>query len=67
MENSIVLSAPVFENSLSLKPKEYVEHLRISSDGFWYKGVKVEQGEGEAQRVYNAFCQFLTETGSLSK
>lgn len=35
------------------------EMLRVGPDGFWVRGVKVEQDEQEAQAVYNAFKQWL--------
>jgi len=36
------------------------EMLRIGPDGFWVRGVKVEQDDKEAETVYNAFKEFLT-------
>lgn len=36
------------------------EMLRVGPDGFWVRGVKVEQGPGEAEAVYKAFKEFLT-------
>lgn len=33
--------------------------LKIGKDGFWVRGVKVEQGPGEAEEVYNAFKSYL--------
>ena len=36
------------------------EMLRIASDGFYVRGVKLEQNEQEAEKVYNAFHQWLT-------
>jgi hypothetical protein len=35
------------------------EMLKIGPDGFWVRGVKVEQDDKEAVTVYNAFKQFL--------
>jgi len=35
------------------------EMLRVSSDGFWVRGVKVEQDDQEAQAVYKAFKQWM--------
>ena len=35
------------------------ELLKIGPDGFWVRGVKVEQDDKEAETVYNAFKQFL--------
>ena len=36
------------------------EMLRVAKDGFYIRGVKVEQDEKEAEKVYNAFHQWLT-------
>jgi hypothetical protein len=36
-----------------------VEMLRVGPDGFWVRGVKVEQDDQEAQAVYNAFKQWM--------
>lgn len=36
------------------------EMLRVGPDGFWVRGIKVEQGPGEAQAVYNAFKEWMT-------
>ena len=36
------------------------EMLRIGKDGFWVRGVKVEQDDKEAEIVYNTFHQWLT-------
>jgi hypothetical protein len=38
------------------------EMLRVSPDGFWVRGVKVEQDAQEAQAVYNAFKQWMAWT-----
>lgn len=35
------------------------EMLRVAEDGFYVRGVKVEQDDKEAKIVYNAFKQFL--------
>jgi len=35
------------------------EMLRVSSDGFWVRGVRVEQDDKEAQAVYNAFKAWM--------
>jgi len=35
------------------------EWIKISEDGFWVRGVKVEQGPNEARVVYEAFREFL--------
>jgi hypothetical protein len=36
------------------------EMLRVSQDGFYVRGVKVEADAKEAQAVYNAFKQWMT-------
>ena len=36
------------------------EMLRVSTDGFWVRGVRVEQDDNEAQAVYNAFKAWMT-------
>jgi hypothetical protein len=36
------------------------EMLKIGPDGFWVRGVKVEQDDREAETVYNAMNEFLT-------
>jgi hypothetical protein len=33
--------------------------LRVTSDGFWVRGVRVPQDDQESQIVYNAFKQWL--------
>jgi hypothetical protein len=35
------------------------EMLRVSPDGFWVRGKKVEQDDHEAETVYNAFKAWL--------
>jgi hypothetical protein len=35
------------------------EMLKVGPDGFWVRGVKVEQGPGEAQAVYRAFKEWM--------
>lgn len=36
------------------------EMLRVARDGFYVRGVRIEQDEKEAEKVYNAFKQWLT-------
>lgn len=36
------------------------EMLKVAVDGFYVRGVKVEQGPKEAEQVYEAFKQWLT-------
>lgn len=35
------------------------EMLKVSEDGFWVRGVKVEQDDKEALTVYNAFKAWM--------
>ncbi len=42
------------------------EMLKIAQDGFYVRGVKVEQDPEEAKHVYEAFKQWLT-WGTLTK
>ncbi len=35
------------------------EMLKVSQDGFWVRGVKVEQDDKEAEVVYNAFKAWM--------
>jgi len=46
-------------NSISLN-SSMTEMLRVGEDGFYVRGVKIEQDEKEAEKVYNAFHQWLT-------
>jgi hypothetical protein len=36
------------------------EMLRVGPDGFWVRGVRVEQDDKEAQAVYNAFKAWMS-------
>lgn len=38
--------------------------LVLSPTGFWVRGVKVEQDEHEAQRVYQAFTEWALRVGA---
>lgn len=38
---------------------EEQEWIKISEQGFWVRGVKIEQGPKEAMQVYEAFKEFL--------
>lgn len=46
-------------NSIILQVGESDEMLRITKEGFWVRGVKVEQDDKEAQIVYNAFREWM--------
>ena len=36
------------------------EMLRVAKDGFYVRGMKIDQDEREAEKVYTAFHQWLT-------
>ena len=38
------------------------EMLKVGPEGFWVRGVKVEQGPKEAEEVYEAFKQWMMWT-----
>ena len=52
-------------NKSALKPNNLTmivndtEWIKISDEGFWVRGEKVEQGPEEARVVYEAFREFL--------
>lgn len=47
-------------SEITLRGGSQSEMLKITKDGFYVRGVKVEQDEREAEIVYNAFHQWLT-------
>lgn len=54
--------ASISDNSICLYSSianQQVEMIRIGPDGFWVRGVKVEQDNNEAESVYSAFKEFL--------
>ena len=36
------------------------EMLKVSPEGFWVRGIKVDQDDNEAATVYNAFKAWMT-------
>jgi hypothetical protein len=69
-DNAITLSAnpnQIQDNTIRffIGAPDNVEMLRIAEDGFYVRGEKVEQGEGEAKEVYDAFKAFMVAQGSL--
>lgn len=46
--------------NIALYSNNSTEMLRIAKDGFYVRGVKIEQDEKEAEKVYLAFHQWLT-------
>ena len=54
-------------NIVFLLDEGKTEAMKITPDGFFVRGVQVEQGEGEAKAVYDAFCSWLqTSTSNLT-
>ena len=57
------LSKPVItmspKNEITLQSGE-TEMLRVAEDGFYVRGVKLEQDDKEAKQVYNCFKEWLT-------
>ena len=45
--------------SIVMHAGEANEMIRITRDGFWVRGVRVEQDDREAETVYNAFKQWM--------
>jgi hypothetical protein len=54
----ISMTAPP-ENSVVLCCAN-TEMLRVASDGFYIRGVKIAQDDKEAEQVYNCFKEWLT-------
>lgn len=44
-----------------------VEMLKVSEDGFYVRGKKLETNDGEAQAVYRAFREFLIWSALLKE
>ena len=64
--NDNVVTAPGGPYTLGTEPTNTItcmaggaEMLRVSDKGFWVRGVKVEQDEGEAQKVYEGFKAWM--------
>jgi hypothetical protein len=51
--------SPSLTSSFTVKGNGPEELLRISEDGFWVRGIKVEQDPGEAKAVYQGFLTIL--------
>lgn len=43
------------------------EMLKISEEGFWVRGVKIEQDENESARVFQAFKRMIIDHGLTFK
>jgi hypothetical protein len=47
------------ESSFTINAEGPIEMIRISKEGFYVRGIKVEQGPGEAEEVYKAFLEVM--------
>lgn len=64
MTNTEITAAPVPKNSIIFHaPMGGAEMFRVSPDGFYVHGVKIEQDTDEATAVYAAFIAWLKTTG----
>jgi hypothetical protein len=53
----VILMTP--KNEITLHSGE-TEMLRIAEDGFYVRGVRLEQDDNEIKQVYNCFKEWLT-------
>lgn len=58
-EETVTMRDTSKNNSITFLLSGQQEMLRISPEGFWVRGVQIEQDEQEAARVYEAFSAFL--------
>jgi hypothetical protein len=54
-----VISFEPTNNSIVLHSGDS-EMLKVAKDGFYIRGVKIEQDDKEAEQVYNCFKEWLT-------
>ena len=52
---------PVVENSVNFMLDNNEEIMSIRQDGFYVRGIKLEQDEDEAKKVYDTFCEWLSK------
>jgi hypothetical protein len=60
MDDTYVIAGSVPNTNTIVMNSNMTEMLRIAEDGFYIRGVKIEQDEKEAEKVYKAFHQWLT-------
>ena len=48
------------KDTITFRSSTNSEMLRISPDGFYVRGVRIQQDEREAEMVYKTFHQWLT-------
>ena len=46
--------------AITMNAQDGDEMIKITNEGFWVRGKRVEQDDKEAETVYNAFKQWLT-------
>ena len=49
--------------NFTVKDKDTSEMLKITNDGFYVRGIKLEQDENEAKKVYEAFTTWMKDMG----
>ena len=54
-----VLREEIQDPSIVMHAGNNDEMIRVTKDGFWVRGKKVEQDDKEAETVYNAFKQWM--------
>ena len=52
---------PVVDNSVNFMIDNNEEIMAIRQDGFYIRGVKLEQDDKEAKKVYDTFCEWLSK------
>ena len=57
--NNSELHTPNLDASIVMHAGGADEMIRVTRDGFWVRGVRVEQDDKEAETVYNAFKQWM--------
>lgn len=60
IEGPVGITHMNMKDSITFRSSHNDEMLRIASDGFYVRGVKVPQDEREAESVYKTFHQWLT-------
>lgn len=54
-----VLREEIQDPAITMNAQGGDEMIRITNEGFWVRGQRVEQDDKEAEAVYNAFKQWL--------
>lgn len=59
INDAFFTKSDIADNTITLHCGSQSEMLKITKDGFYVRGVKVEQDEREAEVVYKAFHQWM--------